>query len=65
MLSLLFELLLLLDLLFPLELIPVSTDRPTSEPTAPRANKSAWRVPANANGAAHIAVIAENLIVKY
>ena len=53
-------------------LLPVSLELDTSElatrasrPTAPRAAKSAWRVPANASGAAHNAVMTENLMLIY
>jgi len=57
------ELELLLELSF--ELWDDISCTPVSRSTAPRAIKSACSVPANANGAAHSAVIAENLMVVY
>jgi hypothetical protein len=51
---------------FPRDSADDSTDTPSALiPTAPRATKSACRVPANASGAAQSATTAENLMVIY
>ena len=60
--SLLLYFWLLLDLESPLDpLLPLLSE--TSTPTAPLATSSACRVPAKANGAAHNAATAENLMM--
>lgn len=51
------------DLLLPP--FPLLIEIPVSSSTAPRSTRSAWRVPANANGAAQSVATAENLMVIY
>jgi hypothetical protein len=63
-LSPLFPLLSDLLLLFPFPLL-LPTERSVSTFTTPRPTKSAWRLPASTNGAAHNAVMFENLMMMY
>jgi hypothetical protein len=60
----LFPLLSDLLLLFPFPLL-LPTERSVSTFTTPRPTKSDWRLPASTNGAAHNAVMLENLMMMY